>query len=79
MRHRLKELPPSSTWRAVRLPVSTDMNGMEVVIWAHVLGSEEGPTLTLLSGLHGNEWLHLDLFEELYRTLPGARTFAAGW
>ena len=66
----LKDLPRSDGWTPVRIPVSIDMNGMEVVIWAHVLDGGEGPTLTLLSGLHGNEWLHLDLFDELHRILP---------
>ncbi|MCG8376681.1 MAG: succinylglutamate desuccinylase/aspartoacylase family protein, partial [Chlorobiales bacterium] len=47
----------------VRVPVTMDMNGMEVAVWTHVLvGANPGPTLTLLSGLHGNEWLHLGFF-----------------
>jgi predicted deacylase len=46
-----------------RIPVTTDLNGLEVVVWVHALvGARPGPTLTLLAGLHGNEWLHLEFF-----------------
>ncbi|MEV4095655.1 succinylglutamate desuccinylase/aspartoacylase family protein [Streptosporangium saharense] len=41
----------------LRWPVLTDLDGSEVALHAHVVtGTEDGPTLTLLSGVHGNEW-----------------------
>ncbi|MER6174344.1 succinylglutamate desuccinylase/aspartoacylase family protein [Streptosporangium sp. NPDC001681] len=40
-----------------RYPVLTDLDGSDVAIHAHVVtGTADGPTLTLLSGVHGNEW-----------------------
>jgi hypothetical protein len=59
----LAQAPETPGKHLVRIPVTTDTNGFEVVIWVHALvGAEAGPTLTLLSGLHGNEWLHLAFF-----------------
>jgi predicted deacylase len=59
----LKDVPHVPGKHLVRIPVTTDMNGMEVVIWSHlIIGAKDGPRLTLLSGLHGNEWLHLEFF-----------------
>ncbi|MFI1196396.1 succinylglutamate desuccinylase/aspartoacylase family protein [Micromonospora sp. NPDC020750] len=41
----------------LRFPVLTDLDGSELAIHAHVVtGTADGPTLTLLSGVHGNEW-----------------------
>src|SRR5690606_28620093 len=36
-------------------------------------GAGEGPTLTALSGLHGNEWLQLDFFRALDAEIDHAR------
>lgn len=48
----------------MRLPVTTDLNDAEISIWVHALvGAKPGPTLTLLSGIHGNEWMHIGFFE----------------
>jgi predicted deacylase len=59
------EVPAAPGRYLARIPVTTDMNGFDVTIAAHVLvGSKPGPTLTLLSGLHGNEWLHLEFFRQ---------------
>jgi predicted deacylase len=59
----LEEVPQAAGKYQLRIPVTTDMSGMEVVIWTQALvGANPGPTLTLLSGLHGNEWLHLQFF-----------------
>jgi predicted deacylase len=45
------------------------MNGAPVVLWTHALvGASPGPTLTLLSGLHGNEWLHLQMFRDFVQS-----------
>lgn len=65
------DVPNEPGWHLVRIPITTDLNGMEVSLVVHVLqGEEPGPTLTLLSGLHGNEWHHLETFREL-RTMLG--------
>jgi predicted deacylase len=62
----LEEVPIAAGRHEVRIPVTTDMNGTPVVIWGHVLnGAQPGPTLLLLSGLHGNEWLHLHFFRTI--------------
>ena len=62
----VKDLPQTAGKYKVRVPVTIDVNGSDVVIWTHALvGATEGPTLTLLAGLHGNEWLHLHFFLRL--------------
>lgn len=66
----LRDIPSDTGRYRVRIPVTTDMNGLEVAIWAHAfVGRRPGPTLTLLAGLHGNEWLHLEHFRQLLSTL----------
>jgi predicted deacylase len=46
----------------VRLPVTTDLNGAEISICVHVVrGRQDGPTLTLLSALHGSEFLSIEM------------------
>ncbi|MEU5949412.1 succinylglutamate desuccinylase/aspartoacylase family protein [Micromonospora sp. NPDC047465] len=48
---------PAGENRLLRFPVLTDLDGSELAIHAHVItGTADGPTLTLLSGVHGNEW-----------------------
>lgn len=60
-------------WHLEKIPITTDLNGMEVTLVVHVLqGEEPGPTLTLLSGLHGNEWHHLETFRVLRSSLGPA-------
>ncbi|TVR87358.1 MAG: hypothetical protein EA416_14635 [Trueperaceae bacterium] len=62
----VESVPTTPGWHLVRAPVTTDLNGMEVTLWVHVLqGAEPGPTLTVMSGLHGNEWHHLHAFKAL--------------
>lgn len=62
----LTDVPKTRGKYKVRIPVTTDMNGMEVVVWTHALvGATPGPVLTLLSGLHGDEWGHLPFFHRL--------------
>lgn len=41
-----------------RLPVTTDLDGSEIeIVVNEVRGSEPGPTLAIVSALHGSEWL----------------------
>lgn len=55
----------------LRIPVTTALNGAPVSVDAIVhQGAGDGPTLTLLAGVHGNEWQHLDFFMRLDRELP---------
>lgn len=62
----LTELPHSPGRYRARLPVTIDTNGFEVCVWVNAfVGAQPGPTLTLLSGLHGNEWRHLEYFRRL--------------
>jgi predicted deacylase len=59
----IQDVPTSPGKFLAQIPITTDINGFDVTLTAHVLvGSKPGPTLTLLSGLHGNEWLHLEFF-----------------
>jgi predicted deacylase len=62
----IKDVPQQPGRYLVRLPVTVDMNGMDIVVWTHVFaGAKPGPTLTVLSGLHGNEWLSIEFFRRL--------------
>lgn len=56
--------------KIVRLPVTTDLNGAPVEIVAHIVtGKRPGPVLTLLSMLHGNEWMSVLILRELLGSL----------
>jgi predicted deacylase len=56
----------------VRAPVTRDLTG-EVDIVAHVVaGQHDGPTLLLLSMLHGNEWFSAVVLRELLAVLDPA-------
>ena len=56
----------------VRTPVTRDLTG-DVDIVAHVVaGRQDGPTLLLLSMLHGNEWFSAVVLRELLRELDPA-------
>jgi uncharacterized protein len=62
------------TRRIVRLPVTTSLNGGEVAVHVHVVrGARPGPTLTLLAGLHGDEWFAVEsIGRVLAETNPAA-------
>lgn len=63
---RLDDVPSRPGRHHLRLPVARELSGMEVAIDAIVhQGQQEGPTLMVLSGMHGNEWRHLDFFRKL--------------
>ena len=62
----LNDLPRNPGRHRLRLPVATEMSGMEVCLDVIVhQGANDGPTLTLLAGLHGNEWQHLHFFRRI--------------
>lgn len=49
-----------------RLPVTTDLGGSEIAVGLHELeGAADGPTLTILAGLHGSEWLPVEVIRRL--------------
>jgi uncharacterized protein len=42
------------------------LNGAEISLWVHVVrGHADGPTLTLLSTVHGGEWFSIDVIRRL--------------
>ena len=63
---------------AVRIPVTTGLNGAELALWVHVVrGAKPGPHLGLLSALHGGEWASIPPLRQLIAetdpaTLSGA-------
>jgi uncharacterized protein len=60
------EIVAAGTTARLSLPVFTDLDGSEVAVPVHVMrGSRPGPTLTLLSMLHGDEWSMLQTLAEL--------------
>ena len=63
---------PAGSRQVIRVPVTRDLTG-PVELVAHVLaGRGEGPTLTLLSMLHGNEWFSAVLLRDLLARLDPA-------
>jgi predicted deacylase len=59
----------AGTTRLVKIPVTQDL-AMPVDIYTHaVAGRRVGPTLLLLSMLHGNEWFSVLILRELLRRL----------
>src|SRR5690348_16859588 len=60
---------PSTPGRYLaRIPVTVDLDGHEISLWTHSLvGARPGPTLLLLSGVHGNEWGHIDFLARFVR------------
>src|SRR5688572_8824860 len=55
------------------LPVFTDLDGSEVAVPVHVVhGARPGPTLGLLSMLHGDEWSMLQTLAELLARVDAA-------
>lgn len=57
---------PRGEAQRLSLPVFTDLDGSEVAVPVHVVhGARPGPTLGLLSMLHGDEWSMLQTLAEL--------------
>jgi predicted deacylase len=64
---------PAGTTARLSLPVFTDLDGSLVAVPVHVVhGSGPGPTLTLLSMLHGDEWSMLQTLAELLAGLDAS-------
>ncbi len=60
---------PAGTKRMVVIPVTRDL-AMPIDIHTHVVaGKTDGPTLLLLSMLHGNEWFSVLILRELLARL----------
>jgi predicted deacylase len=50
------------TKQVVGIPVTTDLDGTQIMLYVHVItGSEPGPVLGLLSTLHGSEFLTIEM------------------
>lgn len=63
---RMTDVPDAPGRHHVHLDVARDLSGRMVAIDVLVhQGAEPGPTLTVLSGLHGDEWLQLEFFRRL--------------
>lgn len=69
----LDRVPSTPGRHHVHLPVARDLTGRMVGIDVIVhQGAQPGPTLTVLSGMHGDEWLHLEFFRRLDAELDPA-------
>jgi predicted deacylase len=45
-----------------RYPVTVDLHGGEITLAVHeITGARDGPTLAILSTLHGGEWLSIEM------------------
>lgn len=55
------QMPPGRT-TMVRVPVLTDLDGSEIALHVHVIaGARPGPTLAVVTVLHGGEWQAVDI------------------
>jgi uncharacterized protein len=53
----------------IKIPVTRDLSG-DINIYSHILtGKNDGPTLLLLSMLHGNEWFSVLILRELMKRI----------
>jgi predicted deacylase len=64
---------PAGTRAVVHLPVAHDVTGPVDIVTHVVAGREPGPTLLLLSMLHGNEWFSAVVLRDLLRALDPER------
>jgi predicted deacylase len=54
------------TKQVLRLPVTVGLNGGDINVWVHAVhGTKPGPTLVILSGLHGDEWFSLESIQRI--------------
>ncbi len=60
---------PAGSAQVVRVPVTRDLTGPVEIVGHVVAGRGDGPTLTLLSMLHGNEWFSAVVLRDLVRRL----------
>lgn len=63
---------PAGTKAVIRVPVTRDLTGPVEIVGHVVAGQADGPTLLLLSMLHGNEWFSAVLLRDLVRGLDPA-------
>ena len=62
------------TKEVVALPVTTDLDGTTITVYVHVIsGQEAGPSLALLSALHGSEFLTIEMTRRLVASLEPSR------
>ena len=55
-----------------RIPVTTRLDGSDLAISVHVVrGKTDGPTLTLVSALHGSEWFSIEIIRRVVSGLDG--------
>ncbi|MGH2402920.1 MAG: succinylglutamate desuccinylase/aspartoacylase family protein [bacterium] len=53
-----------------RFPVTVDLHGGEISLAVHdITGARDGPTLAVLSSLHGGEWLSIEMVRRLVALL----------
>lgn len=58
---------------AVRIPVTTGLNGAELALWVHVVrGAAPGPAIVILSTLHGGEWSSIPSLRQLVQATDPA-------
>ncbi|MCA9858246.1 MAG: succinylglutamate desuccinylase/aspartoacylase family protein [Thermomicrobiales bacterium] len=54
------------------LPITVDLNGGRVALTIHELaGQVDGPTLAIVSTVHGNEWFYIEVVRRLIAELQG--------
>lgn len=53
-----------------RIPVTVDLHGGEIALAVHeITGARDGPTLAVLSTLHGGEWMSIEMVRRLVTRL----------
>lgn len=61
---------PDARKRLHRYPVTVDLHGGEIVLAVHeIIGIRDGPTLALLSTLHGGEWMSIEMTRRIVQRL----------
>lgn len=53
-----------------RVPVTVDLHGGEIALAVHeITGARDGPTLAILSTLHGGEWMSIEMVRRVVQRL----------
>lgn len=60
------EVTKPGEYASYAIPIANDLNGGEIFFPIHVfLGTGDGPTLSLFSGVHGNDWGTVEIMRRL--------------
>ena len=65
---------PRGVRATARIPLAIALDGGELGVWVHIVrGAQPRPTLTIVSGLHGDEWFLVETLRRLVGSTQASR------